>query len=46
MEKVEKAIQYHKGGYNCAQAVACTFCDTFGVDEKTVFRLFGSVKKA
>lgn len=38
-ERVKKALANHKNGYNCAQAVACAYCDLFGVDEKTVFRL-------
>ena len=30
--KAEYAISLHDQGYNCAQAVACTFCKEFGVD--------------
>ena len=26
-------------GYNCAQAVACTYCDLAGIDEETVRNL-------
>ena len=37
--KAEKALDYHKKGYNCAQAVACSFCEEFGVDEETMFRI-------
>ena len=37
--KVEKALELHKKGYNCAQAVACVFCEDFGVDEKEMFRI-------
>lgn len=37
--KVEKALELHKKGYNCAQAVACAFCEEFGVDEKEMFRI-------
>lgn len=36
--RVEEAAARHHRGYNCAQAVACTYCGLFGVDEKTVFR--------
>ncbi len=36
--RVEEAAARHRRGYNCAQAVACTYCDLFGVDEKTMFR--------
>lgn len=35
--KAEKALEYHKKGYNCAQAVACSFCEEFGVDKETMF---------
>ncbi len=37
--RVEAAVQRHKQGYNCAQAVACTYCDLVGLDEATMFRL-------
>jgi len=39
MKKSEKALQNHKKGYNCAQSVACAYCDLFGTDEKTTFRM-------
>lgn len=38
-DEVSKALQNHKSGYNCAQAVACAFCDRLGMDEAEVFRL-------
>lgn len=37
--RVESTIERRKKGYNCAQAVACTYCDLLGADEKTVFRM-------
>ena len=37
--KAEYAISLHNKGYNCAQAVACTFCKEFGVDEKEMFKI-------
>ncbi len=37
--RVEKAAELHRKGYNCAQAVACTYCDLFGVKEQDVFRM-------
>lgn len=43
--RVEKAIEKRDRGYNCAQAVACTYCDLVGLDEKTMFKViegFGS----
>ena len=38
-ERVKKAAENHKNGYNCAQAVACAYCDLFGVEEKEAFRM-------
>ena len=37
--RVEETIARHDKGYNCAQAVACTYCDLVGVDEETMFRM-------
>ncbi|MBE5946494.1 MAG: C_GCAxxG_C_C family protein [Lachnospiraceae bacterium] len=37
--RVEETIARHDKGYNCAQAVACTYCDMVGVDEETMFRM-------
>jgi C_GCAxxG_C_C family probable redox protein len=36
--RVELAADRHSHGYNCAQSVACTYCDLAGVDERTIFR--------
>lgn len=38
-ERIAKALEYHKKGYNCAQAVACAYADLFGMDEETVFKM-------
>lgn len=38
-EAVKKALENHSKGYNCAQAVACAFCDRLGRDEKDVFEM-------
>ncbi|MBR3598319.1 MAG: C_GCAxxG_C_C family protein [Lachnospiraceae bacterium] len=37
--RVEKTIELHNKGYNCAQSVACTYCDLVGVDEVTMFKM-------
>ena len=37
--KAAYAISLHNPAYNCAQAVACTFCKEFGVDEQELFRI-------
>ena len=38
-ERVEKALANHKKGYNCAQSVVCAYCDMFGIEEETAFRM-------
>ena len=38
-ERIVKALENHKKGYNCSQSVACAFCDLVGVDEDTMFRM-------
>lgn len=37
--RVEETIKRHDKGYNCAQAVACTYCDMVSVDEETMFKM-------
>lgn len=37
--RIHQTLARHKKGYNCAQAVACTYCDLVGIDEKTLFML-------
>lgn len=32
MTKVEKAFDYHKKGFNCAQSVVLPFCEELGLD--------------
>ena len=36
--RVQKAVELHRKGYNCAQAVVCAYCDLFGIDEQTAYR--------
>ncbi|WP_293819258.1 C-GCAxxG-C-C family protein [uncultured Parolsenella sp.] len=36
--RVEAAHERHRAGYNCAQAVACTYADLFSMSEQDVFR--------
>ncbi len=37
--RVAGAAAKHQAGYNCAQAVVCTYCDLFGVAEETAYKL-------
>ena len=37
--RVQETIKRHEKGYNCAQAVACTYCDLVGVDEEIMFKM-------
>ena len=39
MNRREKAVENHKNGCNCAQAVACVFADKLGYSEDELFRL-------
>lgn len=36
--RVGVAAQKHKDGFNCCQAVLCTYNDLLGVNEETTFR--------
>lgn len=38
-ERMERAQSLHEKGYNCAQAVVCAYCDKFGLDEDTAFKM-------
>lgn len=35
--RITKAMELHARGYNCAQAVACTFADKTSFSEETIF---------
>lgn len=37
--RVEEAAKKKQCGFNCAQAVACTYCDLAGIDEETMKNL-------
>ncbi len=39
MDRVQKAVENHKKGYNCAQAVICAFADKTDFTEDELFRL-------
>lgn len=44
-DRAQKALELRGRGYNCAQAIACAYCDLFDMDENSAFRLsegFGS----
>ena len=38
MDRVDKAIELHKHGYNCAQAFLCSYKDELGIDEEKLFK--------
>ena len=43
--RIDIALEKRSRGYNCAQAILCTYCDLLGMDEETAFRIsegFGS----
>ncbi len=37
--RINQAEERHKKGYNCCQAIVCTYCDLFGTDEETAFKM-------
>lgn len=37
--RVLEAAKKHKDGYNCSQAVICTYADLLDIDEETCFRV-------
>ncbi len=39
MDRVQKALENNKNGYNCAQAVACAFADKTDFTEDELFKL-------
>lgn len=39
MNKSDYAVELHKKGYNCCQAVACAFSEELGAPEEVLFRL-------
>lgn len=41
MDNKEKAVAYHKQGFNCAQAVLCACGGYTGMDEKTALAIAG-----
>ena len=39
MDRKQNALKLHEHGFNCAQSVACSFCNVMGADPETVFKL-------
>ena len=39
MTKAELAVEKYKKGYNCCQAVVCSFAEELGMDESTLYRI-------
>ena len=39
MDRKELALELHKQKFNCAQSVACAFCNVMGYDPQTVFKM-------
>ena len=41
--RVNQAVERkHSGRFNCAQAVACAYCDMAGADEEMMYRVAGA----
>lgn len=39
MDKKELAVQYHKQGYNCSQAVVGVFCEELGLEKDLAMKM-------
>lgn len=39
MGKKEEAAERHSKGFNCAQAVVCSFCDELDISEQEAFKM-------
>ena len=39
MDRAEIASAKHRNGYNCCQAVVCTFADETGIDESLLYKM-------
>ena len=42
MDRIAKVKENHDKGYNCAQAVVCTYCDLVGLPEQTALDIAGA----
>lgn len=38
-DRIEQALAYFKGGYNCAQSVFAAYADLFGIEKELALRL-------
>ncbi len=38
-DRAQTARELHEQKYNCAQAVACAYCDLVGMDRETMFKV-------
>lgn len=39
MSNVEKAVEVFKEGFSCSQAVSGAYCEQFGLDKKTAYKI-------
>ena len=39
MDRADIASAKHRNGYNCCQAVVCTFADEVGIDESLLYKI-------
>lgn len=38
-KRAEKSLELHQQGYNCAQSVACAFCDLTDMEKEQMFKV-------
>ena len=41
-DRIEKATEYFKKGFNCSQSVVAAFADLYGIDEETALKMSAS----
>ena len=41
-DRIEKAVENFKKGYNCSQSVVAAFADLYGIDEQLAVRMAAS----
>ena len=43
--KIELAVNTFKEGFNCSQAVFSSFCDLFGIEKETAYKISSGLEQ-
>ena len=41
-DRIQRAVEFFKSGYNCSQSVVAAFADMYGFTEEQAFRMSAS----